>query len=164
MLKSINLIFLVAVLFSFSAESYQVSLDVHIHDQESSADNLSEQRINYLLKDESKIKHGFLLSYSFNWPVPDGSERRKVEKIIKDDMLHTSQLVSKNPKQLSGLCGIRLDWKNLNELTRYCLKLPHMVGLKIRAENGVPGIAQYKKDKVRKRASPQGNIHKRTSC
>ncbi|MCK6598235.1 MAG: hypothetical protein L6Q37_07705 [Bdellovibrionaceae bacterium] len=123
----------------------QVYLDVHIHDQGNMDSQLSENRILNLMNQESGFNHAFVLSHSYNLPMPDGKDQPKYAKAAFVDMLHTSQLVSKYPKYLSGLCGIRLEWQSLTEMTEKCFNLPNMIGLKIRYARGEKGISSYSK-------------------
>lgn len=132
------IILLTSLSFSTAyAVDFQVALDVHVHDEMPGSEGFAHKRIDYLLT--QRANHAFILSSSFLW------KDESLSGEILETMKHTSELARENPTRLTGLCGIRLEWHKLQELTRNCLHMPYMRGLKLRMATGEKGITYFER-------------------
>lgn len=77
------------------------------------------------------VAHQFIISESYLYPDPSGYYKDEItEKMKEGENRRVSGFTEENPGTL-GLCGANLIWEDVVDVTRKCLELKNMVGVKL---------------------------------
>ena len=94
-------------------------LDDHVHF--GLPQGMAAARAEFAKMPMGLFAHQFLLSNAYRFP----------EENANDINQQVSVLAAEQPKRFTGFCGVNLKWKEALSITRACLALPGMKGIKL---------------------------------